>query len=200
MTPTRDFSAPQHSNETSSPQKRCLPSRKFPTHPRPLSNKKLTSTASLTQERRPHAVFLPLSMRYRPCSALPWPSEHTQDGRAPMPLSFLPTNKKICPQLPADRRLPLKSFERRMGGAGGRRKNFFKSFPPSPRLVSPLPFYSVPNSYCSSLSRTADRIMAMTPETVAAAAAGTSATSLFSRRRKNTEGHSCVLVLTRGST
>ncbi len=67
---------------------------------------------------------------------------------------------------------------------------------------SPLPpfVYSMPNSYCSSLSSTADMIMAMTPETMAAVSAGTSVTSLSKRRRKNTPGHSCVFVLTMGST
>ena len=37
------------------------------------------------------------------------------------------------------------------------------------------------------------------PETVAAVLAGTSAMSLSRRRRKNTAGHSCVLVRTSGS-
>lgn len=60
--------------------------------------------------------------------------------------------------------------------------------------------YSSPNSYCSSLSSTAERIMAMTAETMAAVPWGTSSTFLPRRRSKNTAGHSCVFVLTMGST
>lgn len=90
-------------------------------------------------------------------------------------------------------RTPPRNTPRNTQGCGEEEKNR-PGFSPSPFV------YSMPNSYCSSLSSTADMIMAMTPETMAAVSAGTSVTSLSSRRRKNTPGHSCVFVLTMGST
>lgn len=84
-----------------------------------------------------------------------------------------------------------------------RPENLYSPLRRARRMAGPPRFrrlcYSVPNSYCSSLSRMADITIAMTPDTMAAVAAGTSDTSLSMRRRKNTDGHSCVFVRTMGS-
>ena len=168
----------------------------FSGDPRPESPPKKRNSSP--QGRLSHAVFLPpLHEMSRPVPIFPCPQSKLKIARAPMALSFPQTKKSARSFLQTDV-THQNVLKEGWGARGEGGKTFSKVF-----LLPPasLPsFYSVPNSYCSSLSRMADRIMAMTPETTAAADAGTSVTSLFSRRRKNTEGHSCVFVLTRGST